>query len=242
MPEAPGGRQPGGAAAGAGPPRPARRQPARAGIPAGQRYAAAGALPAGRPVARSRRRGRAVGRGAADRNAPYAQWLARACAHLARADGDTRARSRPPTCRTNSVHNGANGCRRRACGCRYACLRNRTPARRRRPAAGRRRSRRADAAAAADRVEPHLVPCGPCSAPGPGPGRLAQPRPLAARRGGARRAPPRPVGRLRTAGGWRDSGAPVGAGAGRTGRRATRRAARRWTAWSRRSTCSPTRS
>ena len=40
-------------------------------------------------MARSRRRGRAVGRGAADRNAPYAQWLARACAHLARADGDT---------------------------------------------------------------------------------------------------------------------------------------------------------
>ena len=63
-----------------------------------------------------------------DRNAPYAQWLARACQHLARRTAIRRARSRPPTCRTNSVHNGANGCRRRACGCRYACLRNRTPA------------------------------------------------------------------------------------------------------------------
>ena len=137
-----------------------------------------------------------------------------------------RARSRPPTCRTNSVHNGANGCRRRACGCRYACLRNRTPARRRLLLAG------------ADPVAPTLLPlltewsriwCHAWRA-------LQRARPWSwdAWRNRARSRPAaagaagaaRPVGRLRTAGGWRDSGAPVGAGAGRTGRRATRRAAR----------------
>ena len=56
-----------------------------------------------------------------DRNAPL---CAMAGARLRTWRGRTairRARSRPPTCRTNSVRNGANGCRRRACGCRYAC-------------------------------------------------------------------------------------------------------------------------
>ena len=100
-----------------------------------------------------------------DRNAPYAHgWRAPA----ARADGDTARAVSAADLPDELVRNGANGCRRRACGC-YACLRNRMP-----PAGG--------LLAGADPVAPTLLPLltewsriwchawRPCSAPGPGPG------------------------------------------------------------------------
>ena len=151
-----------------------------------------------------------------DRNAPYAQWLARACAP-ARADGDT---ARAVSAADLPDELGAQWREWLPPQGVWLPLRMLEEP----DAAGRRRSRRADAAAAADRVEPHLVPCmaGLAARPALVLGRLAQPRPLAARRGAAGAAPACGP----PAGGWRDSGAPVGAGAGRTGRRATRRAAR----------------
>ena len=63
-----------------------------------------------------------------DRNAPYAQWLARACAHLARADGDTARAVSAADLPDELGAQWREWLPPRACGCRYACLRNRTPA------------------------------------------------------------------------------------------------------------------
>ena len=162
-----------------------------------------------------------------DRNAPYAQWLARACAHLARADGDT---ARAVSAADLPDELGAQWREWLPPQGVWLPLRmlEEPDAR---PAGGL-------LLAGADPVAPTLLPlltewsriwCHAWRA-------LQRARPWSwdAWRNRARSRPAaagaagaaRPVGRLRTAGGWRDSGAPVGAGAGRTGRRATRRAAR----------------
>ena len=177
-----------------------------------------------------------------DRNAPYAQWLARACAHLARADGDTARAVSAADLPDELGAQWREWLPPQGVWLPLRMLEEPDAS----PAGGL-------LLAGADPVAPTLLPlltewsriwCHAWRA-------LQRARPWSwdawrnrarSRPAAGRRAPPRPVGRLRTAGGWRD----------RCACRCWRRAnwsprnppccARRWTAWSRRSTCSPTRS